>query len=46
MSGAAAGGQDHLIRAGIYFYLTPFRGLSQSAEMFLPFITSVGDIVQ
>lgn len=36
-------GQDLLIRAGIYFYLTPFWALPQSAEMPWTFITRVGD---
>lgn len=39
-----AGGQDPLIRAGIYFYLTPFWALPRSARMLLTFIIRVGDL--
>lgn len=38
------GGQDRLIRAGIYFYLTRSWALPQSARMLLIVITRVGDI--
>ena len=40
-----AGGQDRLIRAGIYFYLTPSGALPQSVRMLLRFIIRVGDTV-
>lgn len=38
-----AGGQDRLIRAGIYFELTPTWALPQSARRLLIFIIHEGD---
>ena len=40
-----AGGQDRLIRAGIYFYLTRSWALPQPARMLLIVTIRVGDIV-